>query len=196
MTHGNYQKYTNPNPIQQRLIRNFLNHVAELVHAVNHITLLDVGCAEGFVSAYIRNHMPDVQAYGIDRDAQALLRGRALHPDMPTCLGDILHLPVHEGSADIVLCTEVLEHIPTPDIALRELLRASRRYLLLSVPWEPWFRLANLIRLKNVPRLGDDPEHVNHWTGQSFRRFLNPYGHILVHRIAFPWQIVLMEKRG
>ncbi len=194
MTHGNYQKYTNPNPIQQRLIRNFLNAVAELVRVSGSTTLLDIGCAEGFVSAYIRHQIPGIEPWGLDRDAAALLRGRSLHPHMPTCIGDIMQLPIKEASADLVLCTEVLEHIPDPAHALHELLRVGRRYVLLSVPWEPWFRLANALRLKNVKRLGDDPEHVNHWSGQQFRRFLHPQARVLIHRIAFPWQIVLLEK--
>lgn len=194
MTHGNYQKYTNPNPVQQRLIRNFLDAVAELVHATGVTTLLDVGCAEGFVSAHIRRQAPNITTWGLDRDVEALLRGRRLHPHIPTCVGDITQLPTKQGGADLVLCTEVLEHIPNPAHALHELLRASRRYVLLSVPWEPWFRLANVLRMKNLARLGDDPEHVNHWTGRQFRHFLRPHARVLIHRIAFPWQIVLLEK--
>ena len=194
MRHGNYQKYTNPNPLQQYLIRRFLDRVATLVAQTGARTLLDVGCAEGFVSAHIRRRVRGLHTAGLDRDGAALLRGRRLHPRFPTCVGDILALPVVSSGVDLVLCTEVLEHVPAPSRALEELLRVSRRHVLVSVPWEPWFRLANLLRLKNVSRWGDDPEHVNHWTGRAFRAFLSSHARVVTHQVVFPWQIVLLER--
>ncbi len=195
MLHGNYQKYMHPNPLQQRLIRSFLHAVAELVKQTGVRTALDVGCAEGFVSQHIRRNVPGVTLFGFDVDVEALARGRVLHPGLRMTVGNALALPVADKGVDMVICTEVLEHIPRPTQALAELVRVARAYLLLSVPWEPWFRLANLARLKNVSRLGDDPEHVNHWTGRGFRRFLAGHVDVLEHHITFPWQIVLARVR-
>jgi len=39
---------------------------------------------------------------------------------------DITQIPVEEGAFDTVLCTEVLEHVPDPISALRELCRVTR----------------------------------------------------------------------
>ncbi len=193
MRYGNYQKYTNPNPVQQWLIRRFLREVTTLVESVVPRVILDVGCAEGFVADYLRRQLPAVRVWGVDRDMAALARGRNLHPQIPTVGGDALALPFPDAAVDVVVCTEVLEHIPAVGRALQELRRVSRRWLVLSVPWEPWFRIANIARLKNLRRLGDDPEHVHHWTGRAFRRLVAPYGQVTVHRIAFPWQIVLVD---
>ncbi len=192
-THGNYQKYTNPNPVQQVLIRHFLHAVHDILVRVAPRRVLDVGCAEGFVSGHALSSLPHTHVIGVDVDTYALQRAGHLHPKMQRVVGDALHLPLADKSADLVLCTEVLEHIPAPEQALAELTRVARTYLLLSVPWEPWFRVANLLRLKNISRLGDDPEHVNHWTGRAFRRFVREFGHVEVHRVAFPWQIALIR---
>lgn len=196
MRHGNYQKYLNPNPLQRALIRHFLDVTAYLVASTGARTAVDAGCAEGFVSARLGETLPQLQVVGIDLDRAALGRGRHLHPGLPTCVGNILYLPFPDRSADVVLCTEVLEHLDDPGQALRELARVSRAYLLLSVPWEPWFRLANLARWKNLLRLGDDPEHVHHWTAGTFRHFLSSHVQVLVHRVAFPWQVVLAKVWG
>lgn len=190
-SHGNLQKYTNPNPVQQWLIRRFLDTVAALAREANPRTVLDVGCAEGFVSAHLARRFPGLTTFGVDLDVAALARGRTLHPHLRTATGNALALPFARASVDLVVCTEVLEHIPAPERALAELARVTRGYLLLSVPWEPWFRLANLVRLKNISRLGDDPEHVNHWTGWGFRHFLRGKVTVIAWRVAFPWQVVL-----
>ncbi len=191
--HGNYQKYTNPNPIQQMLIHHFLRTVRDLLTRLSPRVLLDVGCAEGFVSGYAAPALAAPQVIGVDVDLSALRRAGTLHPEMHRVVGDALALPLPTKAADTVLCTEVLEHIPTPERALAELARVGREYLLLSVPWEPWFRMANVLRLKNLSRLGDDPEHVNHWTGRGFRGFAQTVGRVEVHVIAFPWQIALVR---
>lgn len=49
---------------------------------------------------------------------------------------DITDIPVETGSFDVVLCTEVLEHVPDPVAALRELVRvtAPGGKLLLTAP--------------------------------------------------------------
>lgn len=51
-------------------------------------------------------------------------------------VGDARHLPVVDGSVDVVLCTQVIEHIPEPVPVLNEILRVLRPggTLILSVP--------------------------------------------------------------
>ena len=60
---------------------------------------------------------------------------------------------------------------------------------MVSVPWEPWFRLGNLGRGKNVRRLGNDPEHVQVFTPRRLHRALERhYSEVRVVK-AFPWLI-------
>ena len=51
-------------------------------------------------------------------------------------VSDILDLPVPDEAFDLVLCTEVLEHVPEPILALREMARVTRTggHLLLTAP--------------------------------------------------------------
>ena len=59
----------------------------------------------------------------------------------------------------------------------------------MSVPWEPWFRLGNLGRGKNVRRLGNDPEHVQAFTPARLRRALEREFSEVTVTPAFPWLI-------
>jgi SAM-dependent methyltransferase len=56
----------------------------------------------------------------------------------PDIVGNAQIIPFKEGSFDSVLCTEVLEHLPEPGQALKEIKRALKKegYLYLTVPQE------------------------------------------------------------
>ena len=190
------QKYQNHNPLQQALIQRFLARVAGLLSGLEIRTALDAGCAEGFVSAYLRERgLAEVTFVGVDLDWAALRRGRTFSPFMQRAYGDVLRLPFGDAQFDMVLSTEGLEHLPDPRLALREFKRGSRRYVLLSVPHEPWFRGLNFVRGKHLRRWGNDPEHVNNWSGRQFAALVAEEMDVLAMRGAFPWWVVLGQMR-
>jgi hypothetical protein len=69
---------------------------------------------------------------GADRSAAALG-----HVRQPSCQVDVQALPFTTASFDIVTCMEVIEHLPVPiyPLALAELARVARRFVLITVPW-------------------------------------------------------------
>ena len=113
--------------------------------------------------------------------------GRHRQPS-PT-VGDAGMLPFPDSCADLVTCIELLEHLPTFRPAVGELARITRGRCVVSVPWEPWFRLGNLGRGKNVKRLGNDPEHVQAFTPARLRKALgHEFNQVRVIK-SFPWLI-------
>jgi hypothetical protein len=91
---------------------------------------------------------------------------------------------------------EVLEHIPDSVVGLRELVRVTSKYAILSVPHEPFFRGANFLRGKHLSRWGNDPEHIHNYSGRSFRQLVSTVADVVWHGYSFPWQIALVTKRG
>lgn len=93
--------------------------------------ILDVGCG----AQPYRSLMPRAARYiGIDTaDAKAHFGYKV--PDTRYFDGD--RWPVEDASADLVLCTETLEHVPDPDSFLREAFRclAPGGTLVLTVPF-------------------------------------------------------------
>ena len=189
--HGNYQKYLNPNPLQQYLIRRFHQRVGELVRETGAMRILDAGCGEGFTIERLDSHFP---IHGVDNDLSSLLEARERNPNSDFYLGDIRDLPLASQAFPLILCLEVLEHLPDPHPALEELRRVTSRHSLISVPHEPFFRLANLLRGKNLRAWGNDPEHIHNWTAGEFLRLLEGYFEIEKVVYSFPWLIALCRK--
>jgi len=189
--HGNYQKYLNPNPLQQYVIRRFHQRVGELVRETGAIRILDAGCGEGFT---IKRLDSDFSVQGVDNNFSSLLDAQEINPHSDFYLGDVRDLPLASQTFPLILCLEVLEHLPDPHPALEELRRVTSRHCLISVPHEPFFRLVNLLRGKNLRAWGNDPEHIHTWTAGEFIRLLEGYFEIEKVVYSFPWVIALCRK--
>ena len=138
--HGNRQKHLNPNPLQRTLLDRFHQKVAELIQQTGVTCLLDAGCGEGFVIKHLQESNSSIAAIGGDFSAEALVWGRAnVKHNAPLTHMDIHHLPFPDNSFPLVICLEVLEHLPDSTVGLRELARVSSEYVLLSVPTNPFF---------------------------------------------------------
>lgn len=134
---------------------------------------------------------------GVDFSPAALAWNQAHQmAQSPLNVADVQHLPFPDNSFDLVLCLEVLEHLPDSALGLRELLRVSRDYVLASVPHEPFFRGANFLRAKHLRTLGNDPEHLHNYSGRAFRRLVAAQVEVVWHGYSFPWQIALARKDG
>ncbi len=194
---GNLQKYQNRNPIQRWLIGRFLKRLVSLARTVPHVTVLDAGCGEGFGGAALRAGLAaQLRLFSLDMDPAALRYCSASDPGCAAVRGDLLRLPYSDGTFELVVATEVLEHLEDPASALAELLRVSRGHVLLSVPSEPFFRALNLVRLKNLGRWGSDADHRQHWTRAGFLRFVARRARLrAAPRGTFPWTLALAEVR-
>ncbi|MCI0645225.1 MAG: class I SAM-dependent methyltransferase [Chloroflexi bacterium] len=195
-THGNLQKHRNPNKVQQWLITRFHHRVAKLIHQTRADVLLDVGCGEGFSLDHFVKDDLKIDYFGTDIRLDALQWARSnLFPTLAGSVADIHCLPFAKNTFPLVICLEVLEHLPDSTAGLVELARVSSEYLILSVPHEPYFRTANFLRGKHLAQLGNDPEHLHNYSGWAFRRMVSAVADVIWHGYTFPWQIVLARKR-
>ncbi len=183
-------KYGTTNPVVQRLLARWLGRLTAVLGTPTG-TVVDVGVGEGFA---LERMFPDGTAPGGSvvaleyRHDKALVAAAKL-PAVAVVRGDAGVLPFPDAGADLVTSIEVLEHLPRFEQAVAEMARICRGRLVVSVPWEPWFRLGNLGRGKNMARLGNDPEHVQSFTPARLRRALAE--HFTEVRVvkAFPWLI-------
>jgi len=192
---GNRQKHENPNPVQRFLIDRFHSSVVDLAMRTSAGRILEVGCGEGFVLEALADAEIEAQLHGVDFSSEAIAEAdRRLAGRAEVWVGDARDLLDRADSYDLVMMLEVLEHIEDPAQMLPVLEGLTKGPVLLSVPWEPWFRGLNMARGKNVAQFGNDPEHVNHWTQRQFLDFVSQSFDVTIVGSVFPWTLVLAER--
>jgi len=94
-------------------------------------SIIDVGCGDGIMLNYLQKQGRYKRLVGIDISSNALK-----YVNTEKILGSIDNIPFCDASFDLVLCLEVLEHLPynVYPQALKELQRVSKKYILISVP--------------------------------------------------------------
>lgn len=191
----NFIKHTSKNPIQKLLIKNFYSSLIALAKPLKAESILDAGCGEGFTMNKLSKNNISEKIEGIEYSRDAIMLGKKLFPNLTFKEGSVYDMPYKDNSFDLVTCTEVLEHVEDPLKALKEALRVSKKYVLISVPNEPFFMLGNFLRGKNLSRFGNDPGHINHWTVISFVNFLKRNGlKIKKIKLPLPWTLILGQK--
>lgn len=191
----NEAKFETQNPVVQRMIARFFRVLGEVIEPLSPASTLDAGCGEGETIARL-GHLWDGPTTAIDIEQHCVDRVRARLPGAKAQRGSVTAMGFAENAFDLVLCLEVLEHVDGPDHAVRELARVAARDLVVSVPYEPWFRLGSLLRGKYLGSLGNHPEHVNHFNRRSLGALLAPVATSVEIRVAFPWLIAHCRVPG
>jgi 2-polyprenyl-3-methyl-5-hydroxy-6-metoxy-1,4-benzoquinol methylase len=186
-------KYHDSNPIVQYANSRFFQTIEMFICSISPNKILDIGCGEGKILEQLHGYHP-APSIGIDLDPVRIRLAQSQVEHFPFAIGNAQELPFGDNSFDFVMILEVLEHVGEPDIVLREALRVTNKFLLASVPNEPWWRIGNLARLKYIRDLGNTPEHINHWSVRSFKTFISRYFRIIKVAIPVLWTFVLAEK--
>lgn len=101
-------------------------------------SVLDVGCGNGVFTNQLAE-LPRV--VGVDRSAASLK-----YLQVSCCQADATYLPFSNEAFDVVVATEVIEHLPFPVFkqALGEMVRIARRNILITVPYREERELAQV----------------------------------------------------
>jgi ubiquinone/menaquinone biosynthesis C-methylase UbiE len=100
---------------------------------INVSSLADIGCGNGLFLNTLQQNRPGMALEGIDRSEEALK-----YVKTKKHIADIGDLGLPDSSFDCASCLQVLEHLPVNiyEQSLRELARISKKYLLVSVPFD------------------------------------------------------------
>lgn len=141
--------------------------------------LLDVGSGRGTFLWPLLHELPWLPVTALDADPRRVRDLGAVREGGVERLsgvhGDVGALPLPDDAFDVATALEVLEHLPEPAKAAAELVRVTRRFVVVSVPSGP----------------DDNPQHIQLFSPTSLRALLLAAGakrvqieHVPGHMIA------------
>ncbi len=191
---SNAAKYATTNPVVRHLLERFLARVTDIATASTPARVIDLGCGEGLVGERLLQRMPGLTYRGIEMSPTAAQDAKRRLPKAEVVVGDLLKIPVETQWAQLALCLEVLEHLEDPERAVERIAAWSSYAAIISVPFEPWFRLGNLARGKYLSRAGNHPEHLQQFGIESLRSLLSGSFDTVRVEVVFPWLVASCRK--
>lgn len=105
-------------------------NILKMLSRVNFSSCLDVGGGEGYLSNLIRNLL-NSQVVNSELSFEACRRALELY-GIPSLCNDASILPFEDNSFELVICSEVIEHVVDPILVISELDRVAKKYVLIS----------------------------------------------------------------
>ncbi|MHB2029418.1 MAG: methyltransferase domain-containing protein [Acidimicrobiales bacterium] len=153
-----------------------------LPHLRSNMTVLDVGCGPGNITADLAKRLDGGSIVGIDLAGEIVNTAssnysKATHPNLSFQVGDVYGLSFDDGSFEVVYAHQVLQHLGDPVRALAEMQRVLRSGGILAVRdadygafvWHPadpqltrWMDVYHQITMRNGAT-ADAGRHLKEW---------------------------------
>jgi len=146
---------------------NILKNMFQLVKLKSQkIKILDIGCGEGVILYLIDNDLKEknIELFGIDSSTLALDVAKRKIPKGIFKKTDVYNLPFKDDSFDIILSSDVIEHVLEPKKMLSEIKRVgkNRSFVIIGTP----------IRYTENPM---DKSHYHEFFPQEFKKLILNY---------------------
>ncbi|MEI6792251.1 MAG: class I SAM-dependent methyltransferase [Actinomycetes bacterium] len=198
VTGNTFDKYGSENPVVRRLMSRFHRDLDACYSLAAPTSILDIGCGEGVLTHEWAGRLGDGRIVGVDLD-DPLLHAQWEQRKAPNLEYRVMkgeRLDFADNEFDTSTAIEVLEHVTDPEMVLSEMARCAERWLIVSVPREPLWRITNMARGAYWGQLGNTPGHVNHWSSAAFTKLLSRYGSVVELRHPFPWIMSVVRIGG
>ena len=159
----------------------FYRELADVAARLRPNSVIDVGCGTGNLLHELVERAAPERVVGIDYTRSGVRRAAQLVPGGEFLVADIYDLSLDE-TFDVVLCTEVLEHVPDPAGAVQCLLRlcGGSGAIVITVP----------------DGASDTFEgHLNFWTAAELEKFLGRYGDLELSRMGDDDLLAILRPR-
>lgn len=179
-THGHHESV-----LRSHRWRTAENSAAYLLPSLSpDLSLLDIGCGPGTITADFARLLGPGRVVGLDREEKPLAEARALAPELENLsfvAGDVYSLQFEDASFDVVHAHQVLQHLVDPVAALAEMARvckpggivAARDVDFATMTWYPggpvldrWLELYHAVARANHAE-PDGGRHLLRWAHEA-----------------------------
>jgi len=151
--------------------------LAERAAELKPLRILDIGCGSGTLAKFIRKRLPDAELHGVDFSANALKRCTCMAQTYCVDL-DREPIPLEDASFNLIVCSEVLEHLFHPGHVMQEIFRLlnNEGTGIVTVPnFSFWrFRLQSL--MGKVPKVIAHPGHLQAFNAAALSQMVDSFG--------------------
>lgn len=173
--------------------RLFLKELKRNKGKAEALRVLDAGCGDGWMIYKLKAETPGeyklnftgVDISGLDINFADKRREYFSHDDCEFKVMDVDNLLFKDGEFDIIICSEVIEHLKNPEILIRGLFRVLKKggVVILTTPQKYGSILAKAVRLANLISCGllfssikNYEKNIISSKGQSLLRFSSDGG--------------------
>lgn len=153
-----------------------VEHIIDAIpKGINNV--LDVGCGSGYLLSNIRSSFG---IYGMDLSHNRIMAASSRLPHCKFIESKAEEIAIKPDSFDLIVLSEVLEHIPEYKKALRELVDVAKRYIIITVPNEK-----EIIKIK-CPKCHFEhflDGHINIFSKKTLASLLSAYPDVKIIKI-------------
>lgn len=152
--------YTSGNALVKFVHNNRLQQIVKMTPDSTGLNILDAGCGEGHLIEKLNQKNSMNTCYGIDITDVALQKARIRCPYAKFVKSDLSYISFEDCFFDVVICTEVLEHIFEYKRVIKELKRVLKNngLFLITYPNETTWTISRFLLRRKPVKV---PDHVN-----------------------------------
>jgi ubiquinone/menaquinone biosynthesis C-methylase UbiE len=141
-----------------RIVKTISSHFGQT--SLKSLTLLDVGASTGIIDSILAKYFKKVVGIDIDNEAIKFARKKFKKKNLVFKVDDAMKLKFKNNSFDVVICTHVYEHVPSPQKLFNEIYRVLKPtgvcYLAAQNKLWPLEAHHNLLFLSYLPKYWAD----------------------------------------
>ncbi len=161
------------------------NHIINEIRRLKFNSLIDVGCGDGFLANLIKSQFPDKKISGTDVSNKILIINSEKYPEIDFYQSDITSNSFNiEKHYDIVVCSEVIEHLVE--------WKTSLKYLSVLLKKEGYLILTTQSGKKYKSDINNG--HINHFELQILENELSKYGIKFINSFKKGFPFLNMQK--
>jgi len=165
----NIKKNANQSPFSEELHTRILSLIPTDVESI-----LDAGCGGGaLMLKLVKKKEWRLSGIDLSHTGTDYIKD---HLQLDACQGSIVNMNFRDNQFDLVICSEVLEHLSNSDLplAISELFRVSKKYVLITTPYKENLRY-HQVKCSNCKSTFHPAGHIRSVNESFFKENLLEY---------------------